>query len=119
MVIDHLAKPHIKDRKADDWLPQLRAAARHENVFCKLSGMVTEADWDGWTADDLKPYVAAAFEAFGPDRLMFGSDWPVCELAAGYEDVLDALKAALGPISESERAAVFGGTATRFYGLDG
>lgn len=117
MVIDHLAKPHIKDHRTDDWLPHFRAAAHHENVFCKLSGMVTEADWGNWTANDLKPYVQAALDAFGPDRLMFGSDWPVCELAARYDEVVDALKDALGPISEHERASIFGGTAARFYGL--
>ncbi len=117
MVIDHLAKPHIKVRKLDDWLPQLRDAGRHPNLYCKLSGMVTEADWTSWKADDLTPYVRAAVDVFGPDRLMFGSDWPVCELAAPYETVVEALKNALGPLSEDEHAAIFGGTAARFYGL--
>ncbi|MCA1684989.1 MAG: amidohydrolase family protein [Planctomycetia bacterium] len=119
MVIDHLAKPRIKEHRVNDWLPDFRAAARRPNLHCKLSGMVTEADWKGWTVDDLRPYVRAALDAFGPDRLMFGSDWPVCELAAGYAEVKEALTEALGPISDSERAAIFGGTASRFYGLDG
>jgi L-fuconolactonase len=119
MVIDHLAKPRIKLHLVDEWLPHVRAAARYPNVFCKLSGMVTEADWDRWTVDDLRPYVLAAVEAFGPDRLMFGSDWPVCELAAGYEEVHAALSQTLGSLSEHERSAIFGGTAARFYGLEG
>ena len=117
LVIDHLAKPHVREQVLDDWEPYFRAAAAFPNVFCKLSGMVTEADWSRWTAADLKPYVQMALAAFGPDRLMFGSDWPVCELAATYEQVYNALLEALGPVSESERAAIFGGTAARFYGL--
>ena len=117
MVIDHLAKPRIKDRSFDDWEPAFRAAGRYPNVFCKLSGMVTEADWNGWTADDLTPYVRIAFDVFGPERLMFGSDWPVCELAGTYEEVYEALHCALGEISPSERAMIFGETAARFYGL--
>ncbi len=118
MVIDHLAKPRIKDHSVSDWEPAFRAAGRYPNVYCKLSGMVTEADWNGWTADDLKPYVQTALEVFGPDRLMFGSDWPVCELAATYEEVHQTLGDALGPISDAEKAMIFGGTAARFYGLD-
>jgi L-fuconolactonase len=115
MVIDHLAKPNIKEHRLDNWLPDLRASARFPNIFCKLSGMVTEADWSGWSSDDLRPYVQIALEEFGPDRLMFGSDWPVCELAGSYERVYHGLVEALGPISESERSAIFGGTAARFY----
>ena len=115
MVIDHLAKPPIKDQHLDDWLPDFRAAAACPNVSCKLSGMITEADWGRWTFADLKPYVQAAFDLFGPDRLMFGSDWPVCELAGTYAQVVDALNDALGPIRESDREKIFGGTAARFY----
>jgi L-fuconolactonase len=117
MVIDHLAKPRIREHVTDDWLPHLRAAAAFPNVYCKLSGMVTEAEWKRWTVDDLKPYVSAALEWFGPERCMFGSDWPVCELAGTYEQVYQALVEALGPISVSERAMIFGGTAARFYEL--
>ena len=102
----------------DDWLPHLRAAARFPNVYCKLSGLITEADWRGWTVDDLRPYVHAALEAFGPARCMFGSDWPVCELAGSYSRVYQAMLAAVGPLSDSERTAIFGGTATTFYGLE-
>lgn len=117
MVIDHLAKPRIKEHRTDDWLPHFRAAAAFPNVSCKLSGMITEADWRAWTVNDLKPYVRAALELFGPGRLMFGSDWPVCELAGSYERVYHALVEALGPLGESERDAIFGGTAARFYRL--
>ncbi len=108
MVIDHLAKPHIRERRLDDWLPDFRAAAAFPNVYCKLSGMITEADWKGWTAADLKPYVHEALVYFRPERCMFGSDWPVCELAGSYEEVLHALMEALGSLAESERAAIFG-----------
>ena len=117
MVIDHLSKPHIRERRMDDWLDNMKAAASAENICCKLSGMVTEADWKNWQPNDLKPYVQAALELFGPDRLMFGTDWPVCTLAGTYQQVVDALNDALGPISDAERDAIFGGTATRFYGL--
>ena len=86
MVIDHLAKPRDQGpTRSTTGCPRFRAAGAFPNVFCKLSGMITEADWRSWTAADLKPYVQAALEAFGPDRLMFGSDWPVCELAGSYE----------------------------------
>jgi len=117
MVIDHLAKPRIRERRMDDWLPQFRAAAAFPNVYCKLSGMITEADWGRWTVEDLKPYVQAALDLFGPPRLMFGSDWPVCELAGSYGRARDALVEALGPLGEAERGQVFGGTASRFYRL--
>jgi L-fuconolactonase len=118
MVIDHLAKPGIREHRVDDWLPFFKAAAVFPNVYCKLSGLVTEADWGRWTAQDLKPYVQAALDAFGLERCLFGSDWPVCELAATYEQVHDALLEALGPLTDSERAMIFGGTAIRFYGLN-
>src|SRR5207244_7577331 len=85
LVIDHLAKPRIKAGSMDDWLPHLQAAAACPNVYCKLSGLVTEADWTSWKASDLTPYVRAAFDCFGAHRCMFGSDWPVCQLAARYE----------------------------------
>jgi L-fuconolactonase len=117
MVIDHLSKPHIKDRRLDDWLPHFKAAAKCPNVYCKLSGMITEADWQRWTVDDLKPYVRAAVECFGPERLMFGSDWPVCELAGTYAQVHGALVEALGPLSAAEHARIFGETAREFYRL--
>ena len=117
MVIDHLSKPKIKEQSQDDWLPQLKAAAQHENIYLKLSGMITEADWGDWKPADLKPYVDAGLELFGPKRCMFGSDWPVCELAGSYEQVHDALEEVLGPISDDETYEIFEGTARRFYGI--
>ena len=118
LVINHLAKPLIKDQRFDGWTEHLRAAAKLPNIHCKLSGLIAEADWQHWKPADLKPYVQTALEAFGADRCMFGTDWPVCELAGSYEQVFHALVEALGPISTSERAAIFGGTAVRFYGLN-
>lgn len=118
LVVDHLAKPQIKSRKIDNWAVDLKAAADCPNVYCKLSGMITEADWEHWTAADLKPYVQAALEAFGPERCMFGSDWPVCELAGTYQQVVDVLNETLGSISQSERNQIFGETAAAFYELD-
>ncbi len=117
MVIDHLAKPEIKSQRRDDWLEAFRCAAACPNIYCKLSGMVTEADWRNWKSADLKPYVDSALELFGPDRLMFGSDWPVCELAASYRQVHAALLELLGALSQVEREAILGGTAERFYRL--
>ncbi|QDU98746.1 amidohydrolase family protein [Lignipirellula cremea] len=119
LVIDHLAKPRIKDGAMDDWLEPFQAAARFPNVYCKLSGMVTEADWEAWKLADLKPYIQTALESFGPERCMYGSDWPVCELAASYEQVYDALQGAVGMMSTAETTAIFGGTAARFYKLPG
>jgi L-fuconolactonase len=115
MVIDHLSKPKIKDRQLTDWQRDLRSAAKFPNLFCKLSGMVTEADWTNWKPADLKPYVDTALEAFGPERLMFGSDWPVCELAGRYEIVFAALNEVLGPISTGEQDQIFRRTAESFY----
>jgi L-fuconolactonase len=117
MVVDHLAKPRIKEQVVVDWLPHLQAAAKFPNVFCKLSGMVTEADWEHWSAADLKPYVTAALDAFGPERCMFGSDWPVCELAASYPEVHGALVELTDDLSDSEKEMIFGGTAAKFYNL--
>jgi len=118
MVIDHLAKPKIKDQVTAGWADDLKAAAKLPNIYCKLSGMVTEADWKNWKPADLKPYVETALEAFGPARCMYGSDWPVCELAATYEQVYGALQELLGSLSHSEQEMVFGGTAQKFYSLD-
>ncbi len=117
LVIDHLAKPQIKLGRLDNWEANFRAAAKAPNVYCKLSGLVTEADWQRWMPADLRPYVQIALDAFGPDRLMFGSDWPVCELAASYPRVLAALQEALGPLSEDERSHISWRTAREFYGL--
>ncbi len=117
MVIDHLAKPPIKAGRMEGWLEDFKAAAAHPNIYCKLSGMITEADWKNWKPSDLRPYVQTALELFGPDRCMFGTDWPVCELAGSYGQVVDALREALGDLTESENQAIWGGTAARFYSL--
>lgn len=117
-VIDHLAKPRIKEQVTDDWINNFKAAAKHPNVYCKLSGMVTEADWENWKPDDLRPYVETALEAFTPQRCMYGSDWPVCELAASYEEVFNALKETVGVLSETEQQRIFSETAKEFYRLD-
>ncbi len=117
MVIDHLSKPHIKAGRLDDWEPQFRAAAACPNLMCKISGMITEADWQAWTVDDLRPYVEIALDAFGPERLMFGSDWPVCELAGTYPQVFHACSELISGLTETERTRILGGTAQDFYRL--
>ena len=116
-VLDHLAKPLIKDGVLEPWAAHVRELARRPNVFCKISGLVTEADWIRWRPEHLRPYLDVAFEAFGPDRLMYGSDWPVCLLAAPYDRVLRVVTDYATALSASERRALFGGTAIRVYGL--
>src|SRR5262245_9338177 len=117
-VLDHLSKPLIAEHTVEPWAEQIRELAAYPNVFCKLSGMVTEADWKTWTVDDLRPYTAVVLDVFGPHRMMFGSDWPVCLLAASYDQVLQAAEGLTAQLSAAERADVFGGTATRAYRLD-
>jgi len=117
MVIDHLAKPEIKHCRLQPWTNELKAASQCENIYCKLSGLITEAHWQQWTVGDLKPYVQVALDSFGPDRCMFGSDWPVCLLAGSYEQVIGALNEAIGPLSATERRKVFGETAANYYRL--
>jgi L-fuconolactonase len=116
-VIDHLAKPPIRAGELEPWLSLMRPFGKLENVACKVSGLVTEADWHGWKVDDLRPFVDAALEIFGADRLMFGSDWPVCLLAATYADVVEAARSATERLSPDERDELFGGTARRVYRL--
>ena len=118
LVIDHLAKPQIKDGRVDNWHDHFCRAATFPNVYCKLSGMITEANWNQWKAAELKPYVDTALEAFGPERCMFGSDWPVCELAGTYGQVHQLLADLVADLSPGERQMIFGGTAARFYWLD-
>ncbi len=117
LVIDHLAKPPIKSGQIDTWRDDLAAAAKCKNVFCKLSGMVTEGDWKNWKPSDFRPYVDAALDYFGPQRCLFGSDWPVCELAASYQQVFEALVQCIGEVSVHERAQIMGGSASDFYRL--
>jgi len=116
-VVDHLAKPCIKKKQLDDWARDMRAIAANQNVYCKISGMVTEADWRRWKEADFKPYLDIVFEAFGADRLMFGSDWPVCLVAAGYGQVKDIVAHYTRDLSESEKEKIFGLNAARFYGV--
>jgi L-fuconolactonase len=116
-VVDHLAKPRIAACEIEGWERDLRAIARHDNVCCKVSGMVTEAARRGWKPDDFTPYLDVVLEAFGPARLMVGSDWPVCLLAGEYADVAAIPRDYFGRLSADEQAQIHGGTATRFYGL--
>lgn len=117
LVIDHIAKPPIASGEIDAWAAMMEPFRDLPHVYCKLSGMVTEADWNAWTPDDLRPYVARTIDIFGLDRVMFGSDWPVSLLAAEYGDVKRALEEVLPPLTVEERAKVFGGNAIQFYGL--
>ena len=118
-VVNHISKPEIKERKMEPWKSLLHEVAQHPNVYCKLSGMITEANLQKWKPDDLRPYVESVLEDFGPDRVMFGSDWPVCLLAGSYDQVIDALTVILAPrLDEASTAAVFGNNAARFYKLN-
>ncbi|MFF3914125.1 amidohydrolase family protein [Streptomyces sp. NPDC001852] len=116
-VLDHLGKPPIATGEREPWASDLRALAALPNTVAKISGLVTEADPASWTTADLRPYTDAALEAFGPGRLMFGSDWPVCTLAAPYTRVVDAVRALTAELTAGEREQIFAGTATRVYGL--
>jgi L-fuconolactonase len=116
-VLDHIAKPAIRDGVLEPWATHIRALARQPNVWCKVSGLVTEADWSSWRIQDLAPYLDVVFEAFGATRLMFGSDWPVCLVAAEYAQVLTAVEAYAVQCDAAGRAELFGGTAARFYRL--
>jgi L-fuconolactonase len=116
-VLDHLGKPPIASRELEPWASAVRALAARPNTVCKLSGMVTEAARSTWTTPDLAPYADTVLDAFGPGRLMFGSDWPVCRLAASYAEVVAAARALTHRLAEDERRAVFETTAGRVYGL--
>ncbi|MBM4021481.1 MAG: amidohydrolase [Planctomycetes bacterium] len=118
-VLDHLAKPRVKEgpQSLEPWRRDVVALARHGNVSCKLSGLVTEASWRDWSRGDFAPYLEIALDAFGPDRLMFGSDWPVCLLAADYTDVTGIVTDFVARLSATEQEAILGGTAARRYGL--
>lgn len=118
-ILDHLGKPYIKDGFRAGWAALLRELGRCENVVCKVSGLVTEADWQHWRYADFVPYLDQAFEAFGPDRLLYGSDWPVCLLGGDYGRVKGILTRYLEPFSPEDRDKVWGGSAARVYGLSG
>jgi len=116
-VLDHLAKPPIKSRAVDLWARGLRELAAFPNVCAKVSGLVTEAEWQTWKPEDIRPYLDVAFECFGPGRLMVGSDWPVCTVAASYTRVANLVKEYLVPYAVEERDAVLGGNAANFWRL--
>jgi len=114
-VLDHIAKPFIKAGTLSPWREQIRELATFSNLFCKVSGMITEADHAHWKPSDFKPYMDVVFEEFGEDRLMFGSDWPVCLLAGSYGKVFELVDSYARRLSSASRDKLFGGTAARFY----
>jgi L-fuconolactonase len=117
-VIDHLAKPDVKTGSSVSWAAQMRTIAQNSNVYCKVSGLVTEADWRNWKASDFEPYLDVVFEAFGTERLLFGSDWPVCLLAASYGQVKSLVEDYVDRHVPAAERAIFGGNAIRFYDLE-
>ena len=116
-VLDHIAKPRVREGVLSPWRENLRALAKRENVYCKLSGVATEADWANWTPEDLRPYVEVALDAFGPRRLMFGSDWPVCLVACGYGQWHRLVTEFISRLPPDEQRRVMGETAADAYGL--
>ena len=118
MVVDHIAKPAIAAGACDGGADEISKLAEYENVYCKLSGMITEADWDTWKPADIKPYMDHVLNAFGVERCMFGSDWPVCLLAGRYDDVIGAFKQNISELSTAEQDALLGGNASRIYKLE-
>jgi len=117
-VIDHIAKPDIKNANIDKWANNMRTIAQHENVWCKVSGMVTEADWKKWQYADFEPYLDVVFEAFGAKRVMFGSDWPVCNVAGGYDKMIGIVETYVSKLSAEEQACFWGLNAIEFYKLN-
>jgi L-fuconolactonase len=118
LVIDHLAKPPIARNEIDEWSRAFKPLANCQNLYCKLSGLVTEANWNSWRVDDLRPCVECALDSFGVDRIMFGSDYPVCLLAASYDRVLDSFQEIIKDLSDADREKIFAGNAAKFYRLD-
>jgi L-fuconolactonase len=116
-VLDHIAKPLIKERILEPWRTDLGRLAKFTNVYCKVSGMVTEADWEHWEREDFTPYLDVVFECFGSKRIMIGSDWPVCTLASDYSRVIEIAADYLQKLSRDEQTDVWGENAKRFYGL--
>jgi L-fuconolactonase len=116
-VLDHLAKPRIRDRELEPWRTNIRELARRENVYCKVSGMVTEANWKTWSPADLQPYFDVVLQAFGPKRLMAGSDWPVCLLATTYQTWFSTVEEFIRPLSFAERELILGGVASEVYSV--
>ena len=116
-VLDHLAKPYIKDKKIENWSRDILELASFKNVYCKLSGMVTEANWTKWKKEDFNNYLEVVLRAFGVDRLMFGSDWPVCLLAGTYPQILDIIERFTNKLSSDEKLKIMGENAEMFYEL--
>lgn len=116
-VLDHLGKPYINKGEIKEWKEDMAAMAKHPNVYCKLSGMVTEADWRAWKMEDIKPYLDVVTNAFGTDKIMFGSDWPVCLVAAEYSQTIEIINEYFSPFSSHEKQKIFGENAIRFYNL--
>lgn len=116
-VVDHIAKPEIKSRSRSGWAVLMQNIAAKPNVYCKLSGLVTEADWKTWKKEDFRPYLDVVFDAFGPKRLMFGSDWPVCLLAASYQQVVEIVEGYIQDFAADIKDKIFGGNAADFYQL--
>jgi L-fuconolactonase len=116
-VLDHIAKPYIKAGLIDVWERDIKSLAKFENLQCKVSGIITEADWKRWDYEQIKPFLDVVFDAFGTDRIMFGSDWPVCLVAGDYSQVKEIIETYMKDFSISEKAKVFGENAARFYGF--
>jgi L-fuconolactonase len=116
-VLDHIAKPYIKAGEIDAWRKLMYMLGAMDNCYCKISGIITEADWHSWTAEQIRPYLDVALEAFGSRRLMFGSDWPVCLVAGSYRDVVNLAADYVQNLSVQEQQDFWGGNAIRFYGL--
>jgi L-fuconolactonase len=116
-ILDHVAKPRIRERRLAPWQDNIRELARRPNVYCKLSGMVTEADWHTWSDEVLAPYIDTVLEAFTPKRLMFGSDWPLVTLASSYQKWVGTVRAAIAQLSTDERDWILAKAATEAYGL--
>ncbi len=117
-VIDHIAKPRIRDQVLEPWKTYITEIAKHFNVYCKVSGMVTEADWDKWNPDTFAPYLDVIFDVFDPERIMIGSDWPVCTLAGGYKEVMNIVTGYIGCFSTREQSMILGGNALNAYRLE-
>jgi len=119
IVIDHIAKPNIAEQSFDDWSNYMAYFADRDNVFITASGMVTEANWETWTEEDLRPYTDRVLETFGPNRMIYGSDWPVCLVAGSYGRIYDNMDRLIGSLSEDEQEKILGGNAKKFYNLEG
>jgi len=117
-VIDHLAKPNIKAGNIKDWSSDIKALKSFDNLYCKVSGMITEADWEGWKVEDFNPYLDIAYETFGSGKLMFGSDWPVCLVAGEYKTVVSLAQDYVSKLSANEQSLFWGGNAIDFYKLN-